>query len=293
MAGDPQPPRVRRAPRGAAARLARGVDGCRSRITTSAGTARATRRAWRARTSRSPAASWPSPTCSTSSPPRAPTRSRATPTPRATRSRAAQATQFDPRVVRAFLSISLGRLRLAMGPLSWLAQAPVLGRIPLAPGIATARAPPSPSSARSPPGSWAPGRTSPRNSHRPRRRQDPRACRSRPAAGSPRLPACCPAAAAGRPAHPHPRRRGAVLNELLAALPVPGDPTPPQGRSPRHPPRPHPRHRPRPHPPPAAPPAPPAAPAGPSFAPGADQNVREDAGPQRVRAWADEIRGRA
>ena len=46
--------------------------------------------------------------------------------------------QFDPRVVRAFLSISLGRLRLAMGPLSWLAQAPVLGRIPLAPGVATA-----------------------------------------------------------------------------------------------------------------------------------------------------------
>ena len=31
-------------------------------------------------------------------------------------------TQFDPTVVRAFLCISLGRLRLAMGPLSWLAQ---------------------------------------------------------------------------------------------------------------------------------------------------------------------------
>ena len=45
--------------------------------------------------------------------------------------------QFDPRVVRAFLSISLGRLRLAMGPLSWLAQAPILGRIPLTPGVAT------------------------------------------------------------------------------------------------------------------------------------------------------------
>ncbi len=45
--------------------------------------------------------------------------------------------QFDPRVVRAFLSISLGRLRLAMGPLSWVAQAPILGRIPLAPGLAT------------------------------------------------------------------------------------------------------------------------------------------------------------
>ena len=35
-------------------------------------------------------------------------------------------TQFDPVVVRAFLSISLGRLRWAAGPLSWLAQLPIL-----------------------------------------------------------------------------------------------------------------------------------------------------------------------
>ena len=34
--------------------------------------------------------------------------------------------QFDPVVVRAFLSISLGRLRWAAGPLSWLAQLPIL-----------------------------------------------------------------------------------------------------------------------------------------------------------------------
>ena len=40
--------------------------------------------------------------------------------------------QFDPRVVRAFLNVSLGRLRFAMGP-SWLAHAPLLGRIPLSP----------------------------------------------------------------------------------------------------------------------------------------------------------------
>jgi hypothetical protein len=38
--------------------------------------------------------------------------------------------QFDPRVVRAFLSLSLGRLRLAMGPLSWLAQWPFLAHLP-------------------------------------------------------------------------------------------------------------------------------------------------------------------
>ncbi len=35
-------------------------------------------------------------------------------------------TQFDPLVVRAFLNASLGRMRLIMGPLSWLAHAPVL-----------------------------------------------------------------------------------------------------------------------------------------------------------------------
>ncbi|HZI45980.1 MAG TPA: HD-GYP domain-containing protein, partial [Ilumatobacter sp.] len=34
-------------------------------------------------------------------------------------------TQFDPAVVRAFMNLSLGRLRLAMGPLSWLAQVPL------------------------------------------------------------------------------------------------------------------------------------------------------------------------
>lgn len=40
-------------------------------------------------------------------------------------------TQFDANVVRAFLNISVGKLRLVMGPLSWLAQAPVLGNVPL------------------------------------------------------------------------------------------------------------------------------------------------------------------
>jgi len=34
-------------------------------------------------------------------------------------------TQFDPAVVRAFMNCSLGRLRIAMGPLSWLAQLPL------------------------------------------------------------------------------------------------------------------------------------------------------------------------
>ena len=43
--------------------------------------------------------------------------------------------QFDPRVVRAFLNVGLGRLRLIMGPLSWLAHAPVLARLPLTPAV--------------------------------------------------------------------------------------------------------------------------------------------------------------
>lgn len=42
-------------------------------------------------------------------------------------------TQFDERVVRAFLNIALGRLRLAMGPLSWIAQIPIIARVPLVP----------------------------------------------------------------------------------------------------------------------------------------------------------------
>ena len=86
------------------------------------------------------------------------------PRSRATRSPVAAGTHFDPRVVRAFLSISLGRLRLVMGPLSWLAQAPILARLPLTPAIGTmavsmatvaaalatglVTAPPSPGSAR-------------------------------------------------------------------------------------------------------------------------------------------------
>jgi hypothetical protein len=47
-------------------------------------------------------------------------------------------TQFDANVVRAFLSISLGKLRLAMGPLSWLTQ---LTFIPTGLAGATAAAP--------------------------------------------------------------------------------------------------------------------------------------------------------
>jgi len=47
-------------------------------------------------------------------------------------------TQFDPVVVRAFLGISLGKLRLVMGPLSWLSHVPALARMPLTPVVGSA-----------------------------------------------------------------------------------------------------------------------------------------------------------
>jgi hypothetical protein len=47
-------------------------------------------------------------------------------------------TQFDPRLVRAFVNISVGRMRLVMGPVSWLTHAPLLARFPLTPSISAA-----------------------------------------------------------------------------------------------------------------------------------------------------------
>jgi len=38
--------------------------------------------------------------------------------------------QFDPEIVRAFLNISIGKLRKVIGPISWLAQLPLLGATP-------------------------------------------------------------------------------------------------------------------------------------------------------------------
>src|ERR671931_2391803 len=47
-------------------------------------------------------------------------------------------TQFDPQLVREFVNISLGRMRLVMGPVSWLTHAPLLARLPLTPSITAA-----------------------------------------------------------------------------------------------------------------------------------------------------------
>ncbi|HLY81885.1 MAG TPA: HD domain-containing phosphohydrolase, partial [Acidimicrobiales bacterium] len=46
-------------------------------------------------------------------------------------------THFDADIVRAFLNISLGRLRWAVGPASLLAQLPFLGQVPFVGGQAT------------------------------------------------------------------------------------------------------------------------------------------------------------
>ena len=46
-------------------------------------------------------------------------------------------TQFDPEMVRAFLQISIGDLRKAMGPLSWVAQLSIFGRLAAAPAAST------------------------------------------------------------------------------------------------------------------------------------------------------------
>ena len=290
-----------------------------SPTTTSAGTAAATPTAAQARTSRWPAASWPSPTSSTSSPPRAPTRTpRNAITAREEIARCA-GDQFDPRVVRAFLSISLGRLRLAMGPLSWLAQAPVLGRIPLAPGMATVASSAVAVSARSPPGSWR-DRTCRRSSRLPRRprrhRPSPphraagsRAAGAAPGAGGlarcardwrvssdalpwrrPPHPASAPAAHPGAaPAAPRPLR--AIRRRPISCPPI---------RRPRlrRPTIRRPRAPPVDIPPVVAPPvvAPPAPPVNhaPSFSAGGDQAVAGGRGRRRASPrWAHAISRRA
>ena len=46
--------------------------------------------------------------------------------------------QFDPHYVRAFVDVSLTRMRLVVGPLSWLTHAPLLARIPLTQSVGAA-----------------------------------------------------------------------------------------------------------------------------------------------------------
>ena len=217
--------------------------------------------------------------------------------------------QFDPRVVRAFLSISLGRLRLAMGPLSWIAQAPVLGRIPLGPGMATAA-----SAAVAVVGALAAGLVT--GSHVPAQVATPAATAASPAVS---------VAPGGRIALPvRPGRHGGaarsfVLASLIsptavpaaavatpAAVPPAAPDAAPAATAVEDPPASHgPPASPRPDDPPAvappvdnppvavppvvAPPADPPVNHSPSFSAGGDQGVLEDAGAQSVAGWAHAI----
>ncbi|HZP28448.1 MAG TPA: HD-GYP domain-containing protein [Acidimicrobiia bacterium] len=54
---------------------------------------------------------------------------------------ACSGTHFDPHVVRAFLDVSLGRLWWILGPVSWLALVPLVGRLPRAAAAGVARHP--------------------------------------------------------------------------------------------------------------------------------------------------------
>ena len=54
---------------------------------------------------------------------------------------ACSGTHFDPHVVRAFLDVSLGRLWWILGPASWLALVPLVGRLPRAAAAGAARSP--------------------------------------------------------------------------------------------------------------------------------------------------------
>jgi putative nucleotidyltransferase with HDIG domain len=191
-------------------------------------------------------------------------------------------TQFDPRVVRAFLNVSLGRLRLVMGPLSWLAHAPLLGRIPLSPAVGTVTASLGTAAAAlatgivGAPATPALAATAPVAAHAVSHRAAPLKRHAVPPTH--------------RAVHPAPR----LVHRVVASFVTPAPPVPTARVSPR---------------PSSTSVAPPAkAPTGPDVVPsppvtvavpaerpqpepprfvgGGDQRVLEDAGPQAVVGWA-------
>ena len=228
-------------------------------------------------------------------------------------------TQFDPHLVRAFVNISLGRMRLVMGPVSWLTHAPLLARLPLTPSItaafggfaalATAAVTgivPAHDTARA--ASYvrkaAPAAVTPRPPrdrdatraplvHPGRRSSAPLdvetavepALEPQPAATESTIPtpASSPAAPAEVVAPTPPARPPAPEAPDPAPGPAPDVPAPPATTTPSDP-------------PPASTPAPeaprPTAPrinSAPTFTAGPDEIVLEDAGPQTIAAWATAI----
>jgi HD domain-containing protein len=241
-------------------------------------------------------------------------------------------TQFDPRLVRAFVDISLGRMRLVMGPVSWLTHAPLLARFPLTPSVSAALGGLASLAAAAATGIVAPhakaepaafrGALGPpvltQQEHHPR----PDLAGPRPAPNvSPQRNHPSQTSAPGL-ASPAPDRTDAPSVPTDEASPSPppspespppptaspepppAPPAPPPPASPAPPappPQPAPPPPPSPSPAPTAPPSPPAPPtppagpppppvnAAPSFSPGPDREVLEDAGAQSVSAWATSI----
>ena len=218
--------------------------------------------------------------------------------------------QFDPRVVRAFLGVSVGRLRFAMGPLSWLAQAPVLGRIPLMPGVATVA-----SSAVAVIGSVAAGlvggQQAPASLASPAQAAAaPQAVRVVQPAPPVPLPAPLRRGGAARAFALAPVAAAPIVQLATAAVPaIPAAAAPPAEAQPpaadvdppadaEIPPAPEPKSGPFDVPPVIAPPAvvppPDSGPVpfvnhAPSFTAGGDQAGAEDSGPRNVAGWAQAI----
>src|SRR5579884_1919229 len=190
-------------------------------------------------------------------------------------------TQFDPDVVRAFLNVSLGRMRFVMGPLSWLAHAPLLGRLPFTPALGTAAGvlsvvatsaaagiagPKAPSATVAPPTPTAAAAPA-RHQHRILRETVRPRHPSRVVVVARRTPAATPTF---RPPAP-PSPPSATPTQTHGTGPGPPSPTPPPSA-----------------PAPAPAPPPPPVAAAPAFTAGPDLVVLEDAAPVS-RAWATDL----
>ncbi|HEY8103611.1 MAG TPA: HD domain-containing phosphohydrolase, partial [Gaiellaceae bacterium] len=225
-------------------------------------------------------------------------------------------TQFDPRLVRAFVNISLGRMRLVMGPLSWLSHAPLLARMPLTPFLGTSVggiAVIATTAAAGIAGPQAQAETAPFRAARPAAPivdstptqpapvRPPKPPPAKAASASPKA-RVEPAAAAVAPIAPHPT--SADDTPLEAKAPLPAEPASepaapsvspqaPPASTPKQPPptRPGSTPQPQPTPPPVAPPilTLPTPNAAPTFSAGGNQSVLEDTGAKSIAGWATAI----
>ena len=215
-------------------------------------------------------------------------------------------TQFDPSLVRAFVGLSLGRMRFVVGPLSWLSHAPLLARIPLTQSVgatlggvaavaATAAVVAGPAVGTRAPAHTdrpvvGPGQTVsisaadlPAQPRHPKRRPGPTPRKKTDA--EPDTTSPTPADPGGpppdSPTTPTPKEPGPQSPPENPAPEEPPAPSPPKVDPPSLPPAP-----PVPVPPP--PPLPPPVNVPPSFVPGGALTVLEDAGAQSVK-WASSI----